>query len=144
MSTAFHWFCTCTLPNDNKAWKESGVTYSEPPGTCAGRPGRWSCRRCRDTGRQRTPARGCAPRCSYRGSMEGKRTRGKELLSHCAPDEQGPKDGGALFSALTALDDTFLTFLTQPPLLFFFFFGFCHSAMTLCRRRQRVKRMADG
>lgn len=58
-------------------------TYSGPPGTCAGCPDRWSCWRCRDTGRrtwtgrfsrwERTPVRGCVPQCFGRGSTTERR-----------------------------------------------------------------------
>lgn len=61
------------------------VTYSGPPGTWAGWPDRWSCWRCRGTGRRTwtgrfsawgmKPVRGCAPRCFDPGSATKKRWR---------------------------------------------------------------------
>lgn len=81
----------------SQAWLGStiraGVTYSGPPGTCAGCPGRWSCWRCRDTGRhtwtgcfsgwERRPVRGCAPRCFDPGSTT--KEGGRILFSFVKP-----------------------------------------------------------
>lgn len=65
--------------------RQRAGTYSALPGTCAGCPGRWSCRRCRGTVRhtwtahfsrwERTPVHDCAPPHFYRGSRKMKRQK---------------------------------------------------------------------
>lgn len=91
--------CGCCRESGASGWepvhwrkrRQSWVTYSGPPGTCAGCPDRWSCWRCRDTGRHtwtgrfsrwaKTPARGCVPRYFYQGSTKKEKKKKKQLPS---------------------------------------------------------------
>lgn len=85
-----------------RAARHSFVTYSGLPGTCAGRPGRWSCWRCRGTVQhmwtghfsrwERTPAHDCAPPHFYQGSIKKKRKKLFSLIKQVVLYNTGLKD----------------------------------------------------